>query len=517
MRIRFAFASALLSAGGSSTPADSPPERGGTSRPVDAGRRYVRYLWGLLALAFVVRLLTLGAYPLTDNTEARYAEIARKMVETGDWIVPQIDYGVPFWGKPPLSMWLTALSYELFGVHAFAARLPSLLLTFAVCLLLGRAGVWRGDPEFGLRAAVVCATSLVVLVSAGGVMTDPAMWLGTTLSMLGFWRAWSARSREWGLLFFVGLAVGLLAKGPVATVLTVLPIGAWMLLTGRVREGLQRLPWSGGIVVLGALVVPWYVAAELRSPGFLHYFIVGEHLQRFLVPGWDGDLYGVGHAYPRGTIIGFALLGTLPWSPWLAWHLVRGGMARQFLPWREGDGWTLYLVCWMLAPLAFFTLSRNILPTYVLPGVAAFALLVAQVWSWRPAAERRWPFSAGAVVVPVLCAVLAVAASTVGVPSQWDLVAAHRQSSEANAPLVYFRRRPQSAAFYSQGRADRVEDVAGLRRYLVRIPCAYVVTELRSMTQIPDDLRRQFDEVVRSRSGKYALLHWRPDHTHPVT
>lgn len=87
----------------------------------------------LLALVAVVlmRLLTLGLYPLTDTTEARYAEVARKMVELGDWITPWYDYGVPFWAKPPLSTWLTAASFKVFGLNEFAARLPHFVLAVA--------------------------------------------------------------------------------------------------------------------------------------------------------------------------------------------------------------------------------------------------------------------------------------------------------------------------------------------------------------------------------------------------
>jgi 4-amino-4-deoxy-L-arabinose transferase-like glycosyltransferase len=104
-----------------------------------------------------VRRVTLAAYPLTDPTEAGYAEIARKTLETGQWVMPQFEYGVPFWGKPPLSMWLSAASMGAFGVNEFAARLPSLLLLFGCGVLvyaLGalrasaapRSGRWRCSP-----------------------------------------------------------------------------------------------------------------------------------------------------------------------------------------------------------------------------------------------------------------------------------------------------------------------------------------------------------------------------------
>ena len=466
-------------------------------------------LYALLAFAFLARLVTIGLYPLTDNTEARYAEIARKMVETGQWTVPQIDYGVPFWGKPPLSMWLTAASYQVFGVNAFAARLPSLLLGVAVCWLVYQLGAQRGGRDFGLRASVVVGTSALMLVSAGGVMTDPAMLFGIILSMVGYWLALTTSSRRWGWLFFTGLAIGLLAKGPVAVVLTLLPIGAWALLTGRIKQSWQRLPWLGGCLLVAALVLPWYLAMEVRSPGFLRYFIIGEHLQRFLVPGWRGDLYGMGHEYPRGTIWLYALLGTLPWSPWAIRQLFRRGTAPSFAALRGDDGWTSYLVCWMLAPAVFFTLSRNILPTYYLPGLAGFGLLVAQAWHERAASAPMWQPSRLALLSPSFALLLLIAGTQTGFQSQHDIVAAYRQSSGRGESLVYFRQRPYSADFYSQGKASRVADIAALRGHLAIRPDAFVATETDSLALLPGDLRAELYEVATSRSGKYVLLRHR--------
>jgi 4-amino-4-deoxy-L-arabinose transferase-like glycosyltransferase len=92
--------------------------------------------------AVAVRLLTLSAYPLYDTTEARYAEIARVMLATDNWVTPQIEPGEPFWAKPPLSIWATALSFSVLGINEFAARLPSLLFTLATaCLILSLRGV----------------------------------------------------------------------------------------------------------------------------------------------------------------------------------------------------------------------------------------------------------------------------------------------------------------------------------------------------------------------------------------
>ncbi len=466
-------------------------------------------LCGVLAFACVARLLTLGGYPLTDTTEARYGEIARKLLETGQWIVPQIDYGVPFWGKPPLSFWLTATSYKLIGVNEFAARIPSLLLGAAVCGLVYIAGRRRIDVDHGLRASLVVATSLLMMVSAGGVMTDPAMVLGTTLSMVAFWLALTTGSRLWGYLFFIGLAIGLLAKGPVATVLTLMPIGAWAVLTGRVQETWRQVPWITGMMLTALMVVPWYWAAEVETPGFLHYFLIGEHWQRYTVSGWKGDLYGSGHAYPRGTIWLYALVGTLPWSPWLLWQLLRRKAIIAIAPLRSSDGWALYLLCWIFAPIVFFTMARNILPTYVLPGLAGFGLLVADIWAQRRTRERIDRMPRLGLLTPVLVVLLVLVVwPYAGFKSQREIVSAYRDSLQTDLPLIYFKQRPYSAEFYSRGRAEEIDDVVQLRHYLAKPNRLYVATKQSVLEQLPDDLRAELTTIATS--YQYVLLRHEP-------
>jgi len=129
-------------------------------------------LSALLAVIALTRLVSLGAFPLMDPTEGRYADIARVMVESGNWVTPQLEPGVPFWGKPPLWFWLTSLCYKVFGVHEFSARLPSFLfavLTAALTFALGNS--LRGKV-FGLCCAVILSTSTLFYVIAGLVMLD---------------------------------------------------------------------------------------------------------------------------------------------------------------------------------------------------------------------------------------------------------------------------------------------------------------------------------------------------------
>ena len=140
------------------------------------------------------------------------------------------------------------------------------------------------------------------------------------------------------------------------------------------------MPWVGGTILLIVLVLPWYFAAEARTPGFLEYFFVGEHWMRFVHPGWAGDLYGSAHSRPRGTIWLFWVIAAFPWSLVFLYSLARNaaGYRRDFSTACDADGWILYLLLWTVFPMIFFTLAGNILWTYTLPGLPAFALLMAQ-------------------------------------------------------------------------------------------------------------------------------------------
>ncbi|HVN34502.1 MAG TPA: glycosyltransferase family 39 protein [Casimicrobiaceae bacterium] len=418
-----------------------------------------RWLVGLLLFAILVRLLSLGAYPLTDNTEARYAELARTMVETGDWLTPRMAGGVPWWSKPPLAIWLTSVSYVAFGVNEFAARLPQLLLCLGTMWLTMNLAAQRNRPNLALRAAIVLFTSGLFFVSAGAVMTDPTLTLATTLSMAGFWNAMTRSDRSaraWGYVFFVGMAVGLLAKGPVGVVLTLLPCGLWTLWRRRIGDAWRRLPWITGTLLCAALSVPWYIAAETRTPGYLEYFIIGEHWKRYTIPAWRGDMFGTAHVRPRGFIWPLALIATMPWC--ITWLGLAWGLRRRDEPSRpppDDTGWRAYLWLWMLASPVFFTGAGNILITYVLPGIPAFALLVADAWE---SVGDKGPNGVSTKIAALLIPVGGILFLMLVIPrvahdyTHKALVAEYlARRTNASQRLVYFEEAPQSAYFYARG------------------------------------------------------------------
>lgn len=462
----------------------------------------------LLGLAVLLRLTGMAWLPLMDTTEARYSEIGRKMFALGDWITPWHGYQ-PFWGKPPLSFWLTAGSFRLFGVSEFAARLPHFLCLVAVALLAWFMAAERSRRQAWLTLALLTSSALF-FVSAGAVMTDGALVVGTTLAMRAFWvhlhRRPGDASVQWQL--FLGLSIGLLAKGPLALVLFGLPVAAWALRRRRVAEVWTRFNWVVGLASAILLVSPWYVLAEAKTPGFLQYFLLGEHWHRFITPGWKGDLYGNAHQFAPGTVWIFAIAAAFPWSVFLPWALASSrstAPALQEFSTQDRE-WFFYLVCWALAPLVFFTAARNIIWTYVLPALPAMALLVAE-WLERTQKEGRPETVLAACLAVTMTGALVFGArvyrtGTVDVKSAKALVYEWKAERSPGERLVMVGPQMHSAAFYSNGEAqvakslEEAYDLLGSRS-------GYIAVRPSDRSQGHVDARA----IVVGKFGDRELLH----------
>ncbi|KJH65727.1 PMT family glycosyltransferase ArnT/Agl22, involved in glycosylation of proteins and lipid IVA [Chromobacterium violaceum] len=446
--------------------------------------------YALLAL-LAIRLLALWAIPLTDTTEARYAEIARKMLETGNWVTPLHDYGVPFWAKPPLSTWLSAASMGLFGVNEFAARLPALLLAIGALWLTADLMRRRAGNDAAMAAALILGGGLLFYGAAGTVMTDPSLMFCVTLSQVAFWHAMSGGGRPWRYAFFAGLGLGLLAKGPLAVVLVGMPIFVWVLVRNQWKALWRELPWISGTLLAAAIALPWYAWAEIRTPGFLNYFIMGEHVSRFLDAGWKGDKYGFAHATPRGMIWPYALGALFPWSiAMLAWLASRARRLPAIVRAGENDGWLLYVSLWTVMTLLFFTMSGNIIFPYSLPMLPGAALLMAELWhrGRDERAGRALPWLALSSGLLVLAAIgLQWHDGARYFRTQKPVIAAWRQQQPApQATLFYWdSRREFSAEFYSQGRVRTTADAHALAPQLAAHPGSWIVTEQRDFASLP--------------------------------
>lgn len=425
--------------------------------------------WWLLGAVLGLRLLGMVWLPFADTTEPRYAEISRLMVTTGDWITPWFAPGIPFWGKPPLAFWSEAASFKLLGVNEFAARLPSWLATLGTLALIHV----HARSFFGARVArwslLVYSTCALVYVAAGAVLMDPFLALATTWAMVAFAMATRQPTWPWQYGFFVALAVGLLAKGPLMLVLVAGPLIPWLAWHPSARESCKTLPWFSGLALMLALSAPWYVLAELKTPGFLNYFLVGEHFLRFVDSGWAGDLYGNAHERMKGAIWLDVLLASFPWGVVALGVLLRRVVdpaGRRALGQALQDPGKTYLLAWALFTPVFFTFAGNILWTYVLPGLAAFSILTAIAlagWQEKRKLNRRMLYALASLCPLLISAYMAlVVAQPQRLKTEKELVAHAVRHMQPGERLAFLGATPFSATFYSRGQASSItsEDLA---------------------------------------------------------
>jgi 4-amino-4-deoxy-L-arabinose transferase-like glycosyltransferase len=506
------------------TTAAGPPDGKAAASRATAG-----WLLAALAVALAVRLATLGTYPLADSSEARYGEIARVMRETGNWVTLQETPGTPFWAKPPLYAWLSVASTVLFGISEFALRLPSLLCGCAVLVLcyVWTAALARGPSPLApggegqhsapLLACLILATTVLFFIGYGAVMTDPALGLSTAWMMVAFQRAVIDGSRRaiWRYGFFVAAGLAMLAKGPVAFLYVALPVAAWATWRKRWRELWRALPWIGGSTLCAAISLPWYIWAEARTPGFLNYFLVGEHLMRYLKPGWSGDRYGTAHIEPLGTIWAY-LAGALGlWTiPLLALARPARGWVSRVRAWCSDDG-RLFALLAIVVPLLVFTFARNLIWTYVLPVLTPLAALLGLALAQRSAQPGPWRRRVTLVAcasVGLVCAgaivwapVRANGSSFAGPVSAWR----EQVRTRPGALLYWGRKAPASLRFYVRGEVESVPDLSprlGALAPGARVYVAIVPEQLPALRQAVAAQAQGFDLTVIGRVKHAAIV-----------
>lgn len=342
----------------------------------------------------------LGAFGLVGADEPRYAQIAREMFARHDWIVPTLN-GAPWLEKPVLLYWKVMNSYAIFGVHDWVARVPSAVhattLVLAIFFFMRR---FRSGSE--LDAALMTASSAGMIGFGRGASTDMLVSAPFALAMLSWWTWHETGKKLWLAVFYGLLAVGALAKGPVAPALAVLVVAAYAVVR---REGkiFVRSLWIPGFLLFFAIAAPWYLAVQSKVPQFFHVFFIEQNLQRF-----GTNLYR--HPQPFWYYIPVLLLTTLPWTVFTVVAMFNAGK-QCFTRTREGtaeanqDWLPSFLLLWIVVPVIFFSISRSKLPGYILPAIPAAAVLTAD-YLHRTAAISRLKLSLHAL----LCAVLLVLA-----------------------------------------------------------------------------------------------------------
>jgi 4-amino-4-deoxy-L-arabinose transferase-like glycosyltransferase len=452
------------------------------------------YGWVFILLA-AIRLFFNAVIPLTDKTEARYGEVARLMAETGNWIVPQIDYGVPFWAKPPLSTWLSAGSISLLGEHEFALRLPFWIMAISIALLLIPYG--HQKKINGLIPGIVLLTLPEFFLHAGVLSTDLMLSFSVAITMMGFWEfLHSEKSRISGLLFFVGIGLGLLAKGPIIGVLSFPPLFVWCILHRVSLKKIFQIPWVLGGFLSLLIAFPWYYLMEVNSPGFIDYFVVGEHFLRFVDSSWSGDKYGFPKQQPLGIIWAFLLAGALPWS------FVLMGQLKNKLKKVWNDPWQLFLWLWILWTPFFFTFSKSLIHTYTLPVMIPIALLITHHW---PTLERKKSMLYVAVGLPVLLIGAYFLEPTQKIlSSSTDKMLVFHPEVESSE-LYAFPFKSYSSQFYSKGKIKIITPDA-LEKMVEDSTSFCIIIKKRQLEDLPSEVMSKLKLLrERRKDGLYQL------------
>jgi 4-amino-4-deoxy-L-arabinose transferase-like glycosyltransferase len=321
-------------------------------------------------LAGLTFLVGLGAPAITDSDEAFYAEAAREMVESGDWLTPYYNYE-PRFQKPILYYWATAATFAVTGPGEASARLWAAVSGIALVFVTAATARRWYDDDIALLAGAIVATSFGYVALGRMALPDLPLALFVTATIGAALVAVGdrvPRPRQWLFAAAVAAALGFLTKGPLAVVLPAVVIGPIVVIERRQsRVGFGDILAAAGVFVMVA--APWYLAMWWRhGTPYLESFFVGDNFERFATdrfneprPWW----------YYGPVIVG----GVAPWSPFL---LLGAGAFLRLLTGRGGPGsLETRLVIWVLAPLAILTLSVGKQPRYVLPLLPPLALLLA--------------------------------------------------------------------------------------------------------------------------------------------
>jgi len=395
--------------------------------------------FGLVPFRVGPAVISQPAIGLVGADEPRYAQIAVEMLEEhsavchavnakviprslrwsdikasfacaeGGTITP-ILYGHPWLEKPALYYWRTMSFYKEFGKSDWSARLSSATGAFALVFLIFL-HMRRFRPGGHLDAALITASAVAIVAFARGASTDMQLAAPFCIGMLG-WYAWYETGKKFWLFdlyFFGGIAT--LAKGPVAIFLSVSII---LLFVGLRREWqvLRRMIWLPGIGLFLAIVLPWFIAVQLRNPTFYKFFLFEQNLQRFA-----SDRYQH-HQNPFYYLI-VLVLALMPWTvvalralwdsvdiAWAEWR-VRHKPARYLGHTRAGDAFPEFLVLWAIFPVLFFSFSGSKLPGYILPAIPPITILTGDyLYRVRRCGLPRWLMVSHGVTCGLLTFVL---------------------------------------------------------------------------------------------------------------
>ena len=390
-----------------------------------------------LTAALIAGVIFLGCIVsppgLMDDVDAVQAQIARNMLDSGDWVTARLN-GVAYLEKAPLTYWMMAASFAVFGVHDWAARLPFALGVVLLCWVTSQFGKWAFGADGGFYSGLCLSTAVGLWLFTRILIPDAVLTLTITIGLWAFLRALDAdepRPRAWALAFWASMGVGLLLKGLIALLFPVAGAGLYLFFTNQLflARTWRRAMFVPGLALMLLIAAPWHVLATLRNPphldftmhseagsyrGFFWFYFLNEHVLRFLNLRHPRDYNTV----PRVWFWLFHLLWFFPWSAYFP------AIAR--LDFRSADRASrvrLLALCWAGFLMVFFSFSTT-QEYYSLPCYPAVALVLGSALGKGGKVIQVGTRLVAGISAFAAAAVAAILVRVQGIPTPGDISAA---------------------------------------------------------------------------------------------
>jgi len=370
---------------------------------------------------------------LMDDVDAVQAQIARNMLQSGDWVTARLD-GVAYLEKSPLKYWMIAVSFIVFGVHDWAARIPLALSAVLLCWVTARFGAWAFGARAGIYAGLVTATSIGLFLFTRILIPDVILTLTITIALWGLLRVLDDEERHptaWAMAMWAAMGTGLLLKGLIAAAF---PVAAGLIYLGLTRQLLAKRTWArirpfSGAALALAIAAPWHVLATIYNPpyfdftmhsekgsyhGFFWFYFINEHLLRFLNLRYPRDYNTV----PRWLFWLFHLLWFFPWSLYFP-----AALKLSYRGDDRGSRVRLLCLCWAGFILTFFTFSTT-QEYYSMPCYPALAMLLGCAMTSESTWLKTGTKIAAAVATLALAGACAILWLTRGMGAPGDIASA---------------------------------------------------------------------------------------------
>ena len=352
----------------------------------------------IILLGLALLLPGTATLPLVDRDEPRFAQATVEMIERPDWIIPYFNGEYRF-DKPVLTYWLMRIGYAIFGIGELGARTHSIVCTILIALAVFWAGRRWFSDQVGFGAAFGLLTSLQFILNGRSCIADMPMVLAVAVAQICLFELLAgsdeAKHPGWMLTLYFALGLGFLTKGPIAILVPALTVILFRFLFWR-----KPLPWRNlrlhiGLPIVLLIVAAWGVPALLKTQGLFWDVGMGKHVVKRGV-----EIFNARRYIPVFYLVTI-FLSLFPWIAFAGngWYILRRRWNRK----------NAFLLSWFVAPYLIFTFYATQLPHYVMPGFAAFFLIMAQVLE-MPVEPRRWTKHWHRIVlaaaVVVICVVL---------------------------------------------------------------------------------------------------------------